>query len=90
MIYPAELQLNKTNSSNTEVPFLDLNLSIYNDTVSTKIHDKRDDFDFDIVNFPFLVGDVLRRTSCGVYVSQLIGFDRASCNVSDLIVVTKP
>ena len=46
---PLELQLNKTNSSDTEAPFLDLNLSISNGTVSTKIYDKRDDFDFDIV-----------------------------------------
>ena len=38
--------------------FLDLNLSIHNDIVSTKIYDKRDDFNFDIVNFPFLDGDV--------------------------------
>ena len=51
-IYPAELQLNKANSSDTEASFLDLNLSISNGTVSTKIYDKRDDFDFDIVNFP--------------------------------------
>ena len=68
-IYPAELQLNKANSSDTEAPFLDLNLSIPNGTVSTKIYDKRDDFDFDIVNFPFLDGDVPRRTSYGVYLS---------------------
>ena len=39
-----------------------------NGTVSTKIYDKRDDFDFDIVNFPFLDGDVPRRTSYGVYI----------------------
>ena len=57
-IYPAELQLNKATASDTEAAFLDLNLPIYNDTVSTKIYDKRDDFDFDIVNFPFLDGDV--------------------------------
>ena len=54
-IYPAEL---KANSSDTEALFLDLNLSISNDTISTKIYDKRDDFDFDIVIFPFLDGDV--------------------------------
>ena len=82
-IYPAELQLNKTNSSVTGAPFLDLNLSTYNGTVSTKICDKRDDFDFDIVNFPFLDGDVPRRTSYGVYISQLIRFARASSSVSD-------
>ena len=82
-IYPAELQLNKANSYNTEAPFLDLNLSKANDTVSTKIYDKRDDFDFDIVNFPFLDGDVPRRTAYGVYISQLIRFARASSSVSD-------
>ena len=52
-IYPPELQLNKANTSDTEAPFLDLYLSISNGFVSSKIYDKRDDFDFDIVNFPF-------------------------------------
>ena len=47
-IYSAELQLNKANASDTEAAFLDLNLSIHNDIVSTQIHDKRDDFNFDI------------------------------------------
>ena len=81
-IYPTELQLNRANSS--ETPFLDLNLCISNGTVSTKIFDKRDDFDFDIVSFPFLDGDVPRRTSYGVYISQLIRFARASSNLNDL------
>ena len=36
-IYPAELQLNKGNSSDTEAPFLDLNLSISNGTILTKL-----------------------------------------------------
>ena len=44
----------------------------YNDIVTTKIYDKRDDFDFEIVNFPFLDGDVPRSTANGVYVSELI------------------
>ena len=64
-IYPTELQLNRANSSDTEAPFLDLNLCISNGTVSTKIYDKRDDFDFDIVNFPLLDGDVPGRTFFG-------------------------
>ena len=63
--------------------FLDLNLSIHNDIVSTKIYDKRDDFNFDIVNFPFLDGDVPQRPSYGVYISQLIRFARASSHVTD-------
>ena len=62
-IYPTERQLNRANSSDTEATVLDLNLCISNGTVSTKIYDKRDDFDFDIVNCPFLDGDVPRHTS---------------------------
>ena len=58
-IYPSKLQLNKTNTSDTEAAFLDLHLLISNDTVSTKIYDKHDDFDFEIVNFPFLDDDDL-------------------------------
>ena len=49
-IYSAELQLNKANTLDTEAPFLDIHLSISNGFVSSKIYDKRDDLDFDIVN----------------------------------------
>ena len=45
-IYPSDLQLNKANTFDTKAPFLDLHLSISNDIVSTKIYNKRDDFDF--------------------------------------------
>ena len=70
-IYPTELQLNKSNSSDTEAPFLELNLSITNGIVSSKIYDKRDDFNFEIVNFRFLDGDVPRSPSYGVYIFSL-------------------
>ena len=83
-IYPPELQLNKANISDTEAPFLDLHLSVENGFVSSKIYDKRDDFEFDIVNFPFLDGDVPRRASYGVYISQLIRFARVCNHVTDL------
>ena len=82
-IYPSELQLNKANTSDTEAPFLDLHLSISNGFVSSKIYDKRDDFDFDIVNFPFLDGDVPSHPSDGVYISQLIRFARVCSHVDD-------
>ena len=51
--------------------------------VCTKFFDKRDDFDFEMVNFPFLDGDVPRSTSYGVYISQLIRFARASSYITD-------
>ena len=82
-IYASELQLNEANTSDTEAAFLDLHLSISNDIVSTKIYDKRDGFDFEIVNFQFFDGDVLRSTSYGVSISQIIRFARASSHVAD-------
>ena len=90
-IYPPELQLNKANTSDTGVSFLDLHLSISNGFASSKIYDKRNDFDFDTVNFPFLDGDVLRSTSYGVYIYifQLIRFARVSCHVADFSVRNK-
>ena len=82
-IYSSELQLNKANVSDAKASFLDLHLSISDGFVKTKIYDKRDDFDFDIVNFPFLDGDVPRSASNGVYISQLIRFARVSSHVDD-------
>ena len=77
----SELQLNKANVPDAEASFLDLHLSISDGFVKTKIYDKRDDFD--IVNFPFLDGDVPRSASYGVYISQLIRFARVSSHVDD-------
>ena len=84
-IYPKELRLNKTNESNFSAPFLDLDLdlSINKGIISSKIYDKRDDFDFTIVNYPHLDGDVPRATSYGVYISQRTRFARACSSVED-------
>ena len=48
-----------------------------------KKYDKRDDFDFDIVNFSFLDGEIPRSTSYCVYVSQLLRFARVSSHIDD-------
>ena len=71
----------RTHTNNS--PFLDLNLSITNGIVSYKIYDKRDGFNFEIVHFPFLDGDVPRSPSYGLYISQLIRFARVCFNVDD-------
>ena len=70
--------------SDSEASFLDLHLSLSDGFVKTKIYNKRDDFDFDIVTFLFVDGDVPRSTSYGVYISQLIRFARVSSHVDDL------
>ena len=58
-----------------------MRLSISDSIVSTKMYDNPDDFDFEIINFPFLDGDALCSTSYGVSISQLIRFARASSHV---------
>ena len=82
-IYPTEIQLNKTNSSDTEAPFLGMDLSITNGIVLSKIYDKPGDFNFKIVNMPFLDGDVRRFPSYGVYILQRSRFARVCSNVDD-------
>ena len=62
-IYPSEPQFNKANTSDTKALFLDLHLSISNNIFFTKIFDERDDFDFEIANFPVLDGAVPRSPS---------------------------
>ena len=74
-IYPTWIATNKAYTSDTEAPFLDLHLSISNGLFH--------DFNFDIVNFPFLDGDVPRRPSYGVYIFQLIRFARVCSHVDD-------
>ena len=73
-IYPSELKLNKA----TEAPRLYLHLSTSNSFVSSTIYDKCDDFDLDIVYFPFLGGDVQRRPSYKVY-----NYHATVCMLSD-------
>ena len=77
-IYPTELHLNMANSSDTEAPFLDLDLSITNES---KNYDKWDDFIFEIVNFRFLDRDIPCSSSYGVYITQLVRFVRVCSNI---------
>ena len=63
---------------------MDLHLSISSGFVSSKIYDKRDEFDHGISIFPFLDGDVPRRPSYGVFISQLKRFARVCSHVVDL------
>ena len=67
-IYPSELQLNKATSFDTEAPFLDLNLFITNGIVSSKIYDKRNDFNFEIETEKFLAPLPMVYIFCSLFV----------------------
>ena len=75
--------MNKAITSDKETSFLDLNTKVVGSDVHTSVYDKRDDFGFPIVNFPWFSGDVPRLTSYVVYISQLVRFDRCCTGVSD-------
>ena len=78
-IYPTELQLNKDITSDKETSFLDL--KVVCSDVHSSVYDKRDDFGFPIVTFPWFSGDVPRLPSYVVYISQLIRFARCCTSV---------
>ena len=82
-IYPRGLQLNKANTSDKETSSLDLNIKVVGCNIHTSVYDKRNDFGFPIVNFPWLSGDVPRLPSYGIYISQLVLFARCCTSVFD-------
>ena len=82
-IYPPELPLNKAITSDKETSFLDLNIKVVGSDVHNSVYDKRDDFGFPIVDFPWFSGDVPRLPSYVVYISQLVRFARCCTSVSD-------
>ena len=76
-IYPSQLTVEKANKSDHLADYLDLTFIIDSGgKLSTRLYDKRDDFDFHIVNFPFLSSNIPSGPSYGVHISQLIRYAR--------------
>jgi len=75
-IYPPELELNCEDKSDQEVNYLDLHLKVNNSTIEYRLFDKRDNFGFEIVNFPDLSGNIPTNQSYGVFISQLVRYSR--------------
>ena len=75
--------MNKANTSDKETSFLDLNIKVIGSDIHASVYDKRDDFGFPIVNFPWLSGDVPRLPSYGIYILQLVRFARCCTSVLD-------
>ena len=75
-IYPPELELKRTTECPTKLSYLDVMITIDNGKYSTTVYDKRDDFDFKIVNFPHLSSNIPTKPAYGVYISQLVRIGR--------------
>ena len=82
-IYPAELQLNKANTSDKGTSFLNLNIKVIDSDIHTRVYDKRDDFGFSFFNFQLLSVDVPRLPSYGINISQWVRFARCCTSVLD-------
>ena len=86
-IYPAELEIKDTTDAHDHASYLDLLLSFdQTNRLQVKLYDKRDDFNFQIVNFPFICSNIPQSPAYGVYISQLIRYARASTFYQDFLI----
>jgi hypothetical protein len=85
-IYPIELEIKDTTDTDRSASYLDLHLKIDNEgRLRTKHCDNRDDFNFPIVNFPFICSNIPAVPACRVYISQLIRYSRACGSYQDVL-----
>ena len=85
-IYPIELEIKDITDADRSASYLDLHLEIDNEgRLRTKLYDKRDDFNFPIVNFPFICCNIPAAPTYGVYISQRIRYSRACGSYQDFL-----
>ena len=84
-IYPPEMQLNRENPDDQKATFLDMEEQIKDGIILTKTYDKREDFKFEIVNYPDLSGNIPQNAAYGVYTSQIIRNARVCCDQKDFL-----
>ena len=79
-IYHPELTLKKTTESNSRISYLDISIIICNNKYVTEVYDKRENFNFNIVNYPYMCSNIPAKPTYGVYVSQLVRISRICDN----------
>ena len=85
IIYPYSLELKKENEGDVAADILDLSIQLGNNTFSYKLYDKRDKFNFEIVNYPDLGGNISAECGYGVVKSELKRYAMLSSHFSDYI-----
>jgi hypothetical protein len=85
-IYPNELEIKDTTDTDTSASYIGLHLAIDSEgRLRTKLYDQRDDFNFPIVNFPFICSNIPTVPAYGAYISQLIRYSRAGGSCQDVL-----
>jgi hypothetical protein len=86
-IYPNELEIKDTTECPTSASYLDILLKLdTNGKITTQLYDKRNNFNFSIVNFPYLCSNIPASPAYGVYISQLMRYARASSTYDQFLV----
>ena len=85
-IYPRDLEIKLESNNTQEVTYLDLKIKSENSILNFSVYDKRDDFSFDIVNFPYIDSCIPKKSALGVYYSQLIRYARLSSRYADFLI----
>jgi hypothetical protein len=81
-IYPIELEIKDTKDTDTSASYLEIDSE---GRLRMKLYDKRDDFNFPIVNYPFICSNIPAAPAYGVYISQLIRYSRACGSYQDFL-----
>ena len=84
-IYPSELEIKETTETAASSSYLDCYLYIDNGKLTTRLYDKQGDFNFPIVNVPFLSSNIPSASAYGVDISQLVRYARACLNYHDFM-----
>jgi hypothetical protein len=85
-IYPIELELKDTTDTDRYASYLDLHIEIDSEgRLGTKLYDKRDDFNFSIMNFPFICSNIPAAPAYGVYISHMIRYSRTCGSYQDFL-----
>ena len=86
LMYPEELEIKNTTDSRNSASYLDLLLEFdHQGNLHTRLYDKRDDFNFTIINFPHLSSNIPSSPAYGIYISQLIRYSRACSHYKDFL-----
>ena len=84
-IYPPEMIVNCTNVSARKCNYLDLCISIYRGSFRVVRYDKREDYSFKVISYPFLDGNVPKNLSYGVFISQLVRFTNINTTLNGFL-----
>ena len=82
-IYPNEIPLECNNTNDNKDVFLDLDIRIVDDKFEIKIYHKIDDFNFEVVNFPFPDSNISERIGYNTFLSQILRFGRICTKFND-------